>query len=185
MDSRLRGNDIATKSYTLNLRDFKMSQANGKKELSHIDAAGRADMVDVGAKGIIERRAIASAVVTMSDECARKVADNNIKKGDVLATARIAGIMAAKRTDELIPLCHPLGLDHIQIDCEQSGNTIRITACVSARERTGVEMEALTAASVGALTVYDMCKALDPGMTIGPIRVESKQKDGVTSFDRS
>ena len=156
---------------------------NGK--LTHVDTAGRARMVDVGDKPPVKRRAVASAAVTMSRECADQIAADIIKKGDVLATAQLAGTMAAKRTAELIPLCHPLRLDHIHVECKLQGANVRITAEVSCRERTGVEMEALTAVSVAALTVFDMCKAVDPAMTIGPVRVEEKIKNGSTSFARS
>ena len=155
------------------------------ERLSHIDAGGKAHMVDVGAKPQVERQAVATAVVTVSPACAAQIADNTIKKGDVLATAQLAGTLAAKRTAELIPLCHPLRLDHIDLNCRLVGNTVEITARVAARERTGVEMEALTAASVAALTIFDMCKAVDPKMVIGPIRVEHKTKDGQISFSRS
>ena len=141
-------------------------------------------MVDVGGKAVIEREAVATAKVQMSAGCAELVASNNIKKGDVLATARLAGVMAAKRTDELIPLCHPLSLGQVVVDCQLEGQEVGITARVSARERTGVEMEALVAAATAALTVYDMCKAVDPAMTIGPIRVEKKIKEGKVSFER-
>lgn len=162
-----------------------MPEPNKKKQLSHVDAAGRTRMVDVGDKPFIERRAVATAVVAMSSECAEEVAANSISKGDVLVTAQLAGTMAAKRTAELIPLCHPLRLDHIHVECKLQGENVRITAEVSCRERTGVEMEALTAVSVAALTVFDMCKAVDPAMTIGPVRVEEKIKNGSTSFARS
>jgi len=160
------------------------AKAKGDR-LSHIDERGQARMVDVGEKRSIERVAVATAQVKMSQECAQQVAANGIKKGDVLGTARLAGVMAAKRTAELIPMCHPLGLDHIEVDCRLAEQTVRIEARVSARERTGVEMEALTAASVAALTVFDMCKAVDPAMVIGPVRVERKMKDGQVSFERS
>ena len=153
--------------------------------LSHIDETGQARMVDVGEKQAIERVAVATAQVKMSQACAGQVAANNIKKGDVLGTAQLAGVMAAKRTADLIPMCHPLALDHIEVKCRLEVQTVKIEARVSARERTGVEMEALTAASVAALTVFDMCKALDPGMMIGPVQVERKTKNGQVSFDRS
>jgi len=162
-----------------------MSERNRKKRLTHVDAEGRARMVDVSNKAMLERRAVASAVVSMSEECSAQVVDNSIGKGDVLAAAELAGIMAAKRTAGLIPLCHPLRLDHVEVECLVAGSSVRIRASVSCRERTGVEMEALTAVSVAALTVFDMCKAVDPAMVIGPIRVETKIKDGTATFDRS
>jgi cyclic pyranopterin phosphate synthase len=159
----------------------------GKKngQLTHVDSSGGARMVDVGGKEEVDRCAIAVGAVTMSRHCAEEVAANAIKKGDVLATAQLAGVMAAKRTAELVPMCHPLRIDHIEVDCRLVDESVQITAKVSCRERTGVEMEALTAVSVAALTIFDMCKAVDPAMVIGPIRVEKKLKDGETSFDRS
>ena len=162
----------------------KPEKADNK--LSHVDDSGRAGMVDVSGKAHVERRAVATATVAMSEQCAEQIAADNIKKGDVLTTAELAGTMAAKRTPELIPLCHPLRLDHISVKCQldQPANVVHIAATVGSCERTGVEMEALTAASVAALTVFDMCKAVDPGMTIGPVRVESKIKDGETTFQR-
>lgn len=166
------------------MTEFNPNDPKPPGKLSHVDDIGHAHMVDVTGKPTVSRRATATATVTMSPECACQVTANTIKKGDVLTTAELAGIMAAKRTPELIPLCHPLSLDHIDLECKIIETTVRITATVTSRERTGVEMEALTAASVAALTIFDMCKAVDPAMTIGPIRVESKIKDGVTSFER-
>ena len=161
-----------------------MGDEKKKGSLSHVDAAGRARMVDVGGKELVDRYAVATGEVMVSEECASRIADNNIKKGDVLGTAQLAGVMAAKRTPELIPMCHPLRLDHIEVECKLVDRTVEITAQVSSRERTGVEMEALTAVSVAALTVFDMCKAVDPGMTIGAIRVETKKKNGKVKFER-
>jgi len=155
-----------------------------KNCLSHIDTTGKARMVDVGGKEFVDRYAKASANVTVSAECAAQIADNTIKKGEVLSTAQLAGVMAAKRTPEMIPMCHPLRLNNINVECKLTDNIVHITAEVSAHERTGVEMEALAAASVAALTVFDMCKAVDPGMTIGPIRVEKKIKNEIVSFER-
>jgi len=162
-----------------------MSGKDKVDRLSHIDATGEARMVDVGEKQSLERVAVATAEVKMTKACVDQVAANNIKKGDVLGTAQLAGVMAAKRTADLIPMCHPLALDHIEVKCRLEVQTVKIEARVSARERTGVEMEALMAASVAALTVFDMCKALDPGMMIGPVQVERKTKNGQVSFDRS
>jgi len=161
-----------------------MSEKRKKRRLTHIDAAGKAQMVDVGAKEFVDRYARATAEVTVSVDCAAQIADNTIKKGAVLSTAQLIGIMAAKRTPDLIPMCHPLRLDHIIVQCKLIDHTVHIAAEVSAFERTGVEMEALTAVSVAALTVFDMCKAVDPSITIGPIRVEKKIKNGAVSFER-
>ena len=155
------------------------------KQLSHVDGQGQARMVDVGGKDIVDRAAVATGAVSVSQQCAGQIADNNRKKGNVLGTAELAGAMAAKRTADLIPLCHPLRLDHVTVECRLVDMTVRIRAKVSCRERTGVEMEALTAVSVAALTIFDMCKAVDPAMVIGPIRVENKIKDGDVTFDRS
>jgi len=156
-----------------------------KISLSHVDSQGRAHMVNVGEKPLIERKAVATAQVQVSPDCAAQIDANSIKKGDVLTTAQLAGMLAAKQTPALIPLCHPLRLDHVHVNCRLKDQTVHITAEVAARERTGVEMEALTAVGIAALTVFDMCKAVDPAMTIGPIQVETKTKDGKTSFDRS
>ena len=162
-----------------------MTTKKKHEQLSHVDETGEARMVDVGEKSSIERVAVATAEVKMSQACAAQVAVNNVKKGDVLGTAQLAGVMAAKRTADLIPMCHPLALDHIEVKCRLEGQTVKIVARVAARERTGVEMEALTAASVAALTVFDMCKAIDPVMVIGPVQVERKTKNEQVSFDRS
>ena len=153
--------------------------------LSHVDDQGRARMVDVGDKKMVNRYAVAQGKVTMSQLCLEQVRDNNIKKGEVLIVAELAGTMAAKRTPELIPLCHPLRLDDINVTCQLTDNGVIITAKVSCRERTGVEMEALTAVSVAALTIFDMCKAVDPEMVIGRVCVTSKHKDGQIKFERS
>ena len=136
-------------------------------ELTHLDEHGTARMVDVGDKPATDRRAVARAVVRMSPDTAAKVLAGDAPKGDVLGTARIAGILAAKRTGELIPLCHPLGLDHVDLDAvvDAAAGTVTLTAEARVTARTGVEMEAMTAASVAALTLYDMLKAIDRGMT--------------------
>ncbi len=153
------------------------------RDLTHIDPQGNAVMVDVSAKGSTERTATAKGTVTMRPETLARIASGGIKKGDVLGVARIAGIMAAKRTHELIPLCHPLALTAVSLDLtpDSSRNAIEITATVKVTGQTGVEMEALTAASVAALTIYDMCKAIDRGMTISDIRLVHKSggKSGV------
>src|SRR5215813_919031 len=142
--------------------------------LTHINEQGRARMVDTSQKQITARRAIASARVILSPETLKAIRDLKTPKGDPLETARIAGIMAAKRTAELIPLCHPLPLTHIDVRADLTDSTVQIQAEVSTNAQTGVEMEALTAASVAALTVYDMCKALDKSITITDVRLELK-----------
>jgi cyclic pyranopterin phosphate synthase len=136
--------------------------------LTHLDEHGDARMVDVGGKPVTERRAVAQAIVRMAPETARLVADNDAPKGDVLATARLAGILAAKRTGELIPLCHPIGLDHVDVDAtvDAPAGVVTLTATASVTARTGVEMEAMTAAAVAALTVYDMVKGVERGVAI-------------------
>ena len=138
------------------------------ERLTHLDAEGTARMVDVGAKAVSRRRAVARATVRMRPETAAIVAAGDAPKGDVLGVARIAGIHAAKRTGELIPLCHPLGLDHVDVDArvDAVAGTVTITAEAAIEARTGVEMEAMTAAAVAALTVYDMVKGLDKGVAI-------------------
>jgi cyclic pyranopterin monophosphate synthase len=140
-------------------------------ELTHLDAAGRARMVDVGAKQASERRAVARAVVRVSPETARAVLAGDAPKGDVLGVARIAGIQAAKRTAELIPLCHPLPLTFVGVEgsVDADAGTITLDAEARTTGQTGVEMEAMTAASVAALTVYDMVKGLERGATIGEV----------------
>lgn len=145
-------------------------------ELSHLDAQGRARMVDVGAKSVTEREAIASAFVRMRPQTMKVLTEGSAAKGDVLATARIAGIQAAKRTPELIPLCHHVALAGVEVRFapDPDGVRLRIEARARAVDRTGVEMEALTAASVAALTVYDMLKAIDRAMVIEEVRLEAK-----------
>jgi cyclic pyranopterin monophosphate synthase len=138
----------------------------GEGELTHLDDAGRARMVDVGAKDVTDRRALARAVVRMSADTAAAVARGDAPKGDVISTARIAGIQAAKRTAELIPLCHPLPLSFADVRIEVGDGRVEIEAEARTSAQTGVEMEALTAASVAALTVYDMVKGLERGVEI-------------------
>lgn len=144
--------------------------------LTHIDQSGNASMVDVSAKPDTERIAIAAGSVAMQPETLRLVADNAFDKGDVLAVARIAGIMGAKQTSNLIPLCHPLPLSRIAVDFEldSDANAVHITAEAKTTGKTGVEMEALTAVSIAALTIYDMCKAVDRGMQIESVRLIRK-----------
>ncbi len=143
-------------------------------QLSHLDAEGRITMVDVGAKATTARVAEASGFVTMSPATIKAIRERRTPKGDPLETARLAGIMAAKRAAELIPLCHSLALSHADVQIKLGRRGAQITATASTVAQTGVEMEALTAASVAALTLYDMCKAIDRAMTITDIRLERK-----------
>jgi cyclic pyranopterin phosphate synthase len=143
--------------------------------MTHFDAAGAAWMVEVGDKPETARVAVASGRVTMAEATARAVRAGRIGKGDVLGVARIAGIQAAKRAAEWIPLCHPLRLTGVEVELRVDGRAVAIAATVRAFDRTGVEMEALAAVTAAALTVYDMCKAIDRGMVITAVRLESKQ----------
>jgi cyclic pyranopterin monophosphate synthase len=149
--------------------------------VNHLDESGAARMVDVADKAVTRRRAVASAFLQAKPETVAAMVAGDAPKGDVLAAARIAGIMAAKKTSELIPLCHPLALTHASVDIEavqasgESPGGFAITATVEVDARTGVEMEALTAASVAGLTLYDMCKSLDRGMVLSNVRLESKE----------
>ena len=143
-------------------------------ELSHVSESGEIRMVDVGGKPLSRRRATASARVRMAAETARRLRD--LPKGDALVTAQLAGIMAAKRTAELIPLCHPLPLSSIDVQVVAETSSVEIMATVETTAQTGVEMEALTAASVAALTVYDMAKAVDKGMVVEDVRLVEKTK---------
>jgi len=144
-------------------------------ELSHVTEAGDVRMVDVGGKPLSRRRAVARGVVRMAPETARRLRE--LPKGDALATAQVAGIMAAKRTSELIPLCHPLPLSHVEVSLEIDAAGVVILAVVETTAQTGVEMEALTAVSVSALTVYDMAKAIDKGMALTDITLVEKTKE--------
>jgi cyclic pyranopterin phosphate synthase len=151
------------------------SPTESRRELSHFDETGASRMVDVSEKEVTLRTARASGLVRMDPQTLELVKDRRLAKGDVLEVARLAGIMAAKRTGELIPLCHPLGLDGVELTLTPvAPDQIQIEAMVKNRGRTGVEMEALTAVSVAALTVYDMCKAVDRGMVIARIQLEAK-----------
>ncbi len=155
-------------------------------ELTHLNKDGEARMVDVSAKAATERVAVASAWVSMQPATLRLALEGQAKKGDVLAAARIAGIMAAKKTAELIPLCHPLPITKVEVEIKaQDEDKLSIRASVKCLAQTGVEMEALTAASVAALTVYDMLKAVDRGMVIGPIQLEHKSGGSSGTFDRT
>ena len=145
-------------------------------ELTHFDREGRARMVDVSGKNETEREAVAGASVIMKPATLALIMSGGVKKGDVLSVARLAGIMGAKRTPDLIPLCHPLALTAVSVDltCDPERNAVDITARCRLKGRTGVEMEALTAVAVAALTVYDMCKAVDRGMRIEAVQLEEK-----------
>lgn len=144
-------------------------------ELTHLDAQGKARMVDVGGKAETQRVAVAEGWIAMSDAALAAIRDGAVPKGDVLAAARIAGIMAAKKTAELIPLCHPLALDAVTVDFAIEDGAVKVTASASLAGRTGVEMEALTATSIALLTIYDMAKALDRGMVISDLRLIEKR----------
>ncbi len=145
-------------------------------EFTHFDAKGDATMVDVSAKAETERVAVAGGRITMQKATIEKIMAGDMKKGDVLSVARLAGIMGAKRTPDLIPLCHPLNLTSVAVElsCDPDTSSVEITATTKITGRTGVEMEALTAVAVAALTVYDMCKSIDRGMRIGDIRLLHK-----------
>ena len=141
---------------------------------SHLDAKGRARMVDVGDKDETRRRAVARAKVTMSPETVAALSEGVVPKGDVLAVARLAGIQAAKRTSELVPLCHPVSLTSVTVDLSLGGASVEVEASAETVGRTGVEMEALTACAIAALTVYDMCKSLDRSITIEELALSEK-----------
>ncbi|MCB2052096.1 MAG: cyclic pyranopterin monophosphate synthase MoaC [Novosphingobium sp.] len=143
-------------------------------KLTHLDNEGNARMVDVGGKAETARRAVAGGRIRMSAEALDAIRDGNAPKGDVLGTARIAGIMAAKKTSDLIPMCHPLALDAVTVDFAYENDAIVVTATASLTGKTGVEMEAITAVSIALLTIYDMAKALDKGMVISDIRLLAK-----------
>lgn len=143
-------------------------------DLTHLDETGAARMVDVGAKAETRREAVATGRIAMSPEAAAAIRDGLVKKGDVLAVARVAGIMAAKKTSDLIPLCHPLAISKVTLDLVPDATGVAATATVALTGRTGVEMEALTAVSVALLTIYDMAKALDKAMVIEGIRLVAK-----------
>ena len=156
-------------------------------KLTHLDEAGHAHMVDVSGKSDTDRMATATAIVQLTQAAMDVLLEGNLKKGDALAVARIAGIMAAKKTSELIPLCHPLPITKVAVDLETDRATHRIliTATVKTRGQTGVEMEALTSASTAALTVYDMMKAVDKGITIESIQLKEKQGGKSGTWRRS
>ena len=147
------------------------------KSFSHLDEEGAARMVDVGGKAVVRRSATAAGTVRMSAETIAALREKALPKGDALNTARVAGVMAAKRTPDLIPLCHGLNLTSVDLKFTVRDERVEILAVARASDRTGVEMEALTAVSVAALTIYDMCKAVDEGMEIGDIRLLEKTKE--------
>ncbi len=155
-------------------------------KLSHVDEQGRVRMVDVTGKDVTRRVAVAQGVVTMRAETLAAIAEGQIPKGDVLTVARIAGIMAAKKTSELIPMCHPLNISGVEVKLtpRESPPSVEIEATVRISGRTGVEMEALTAVSVAGLTIYDMCKAVDRDMTVGEIRLMHKSGGKSGTFER-
>lgn len=153
-------------------------------ELIHLDETGAARMVDVGAKQITQRTASAQAIITMKPETLQMIADDAAPKGDVFACARIAGIMAAKKTSEFIPMCHPIPIDSVEIKVEPISNTqVRLVSTLRCTHKTGIEMEALTAASVAALTIYDMCKAVDHGMRIDSVLLLHKDGGKSGTYD--
>jgi cyclic pyranopterin phosphate synthase len=156
-------------------------------KLSHVDAQGRARMVDVGEKAVTFREAVATGAVRMSPEVLRLLVTGQMPKGDVLAVARVAGIMAAKKTPELIPLCHPLPISAVSVEFtpQEDAGIIAIAARVKVEGKTGVEMEALTAVAVAALTIYDMCKAVDKGMVISDICLLKKTGGKSGTYERS
>lgn len=155
----------------------KSDTSTTQGSLTHFDQSGQAHMVDVGGKHDTHRVAVAGGTITMKPETLAVIASGSTKKGDVLGIARIAAIMASKRTGDLIPLCHPLALTHVSVNFEidQAQSCIHCTAQVETTGKTGVEMEALTAVQIGLLTIYDMCKAIDRGMVMGNIRVQEKR----------
>jgi len=146
-------------------------------EFSHVDQEGKVNMVDVGDKITQKRTAIAEGTISLNAETRQKITDNSMKKGDVLTTARIAGIQAAKQCSNLIPLCHTLLLNKVSVDTELTDSGVKVTALARCNGQTGVEMEALTAASVALLTIYDMCKAVDKNMVISNIQLLEKTKE--------
>ncbi len=160
--------------YIFTVKRFGIAFMSNQLQLSHINATGQATMVDVGAKAVTPREAVARGFISLQKETLQLLQQNALPKGNAIETARLAGIMAAKRTGELIPLCHPLGLDFVDVQIAAHENGLAIEATARCHGQTGVEMEALTAVSVAALTLYDMCKAVDKMMVIGEIRLAKK-----------
>lgn len=183
MKSGIGKSGIETRVGSAARKKRKKDMANGSDELTHLDAKGRARMVNVGEKAVTHRVCVARGEVRMKSETLARIVDGTVAKGDVLATARIAGIQAAKRTGEWIPLAHPMPLDSVEVLLEPGadGASLEIEARVEAHWKTGVEMEALVAASAAGLTVYDMCKAVDREMEVDRVRLVAKQggKSGV------
>ncbi|MET0965117.1 MAG: cyclic pyranopterin monophosphate synthase MoaC [Nakamurella sp.] len=161
-----------------------VSPASGVSGLTHVDAAGAARMVDVSDKQPSARTALATGVVRTTPAVARLLEQGGLPKGDALATARIAGIMAAKRTPDLVPLCHPISISGVTVDLEVGTAEVRISATVRTTDRTGVEMEALTAVAVAGLTLHDMIKAVDPAAVLDAVRVERKDGGKTGSWTR-
>lgn len=160
--------------------------STNEPNLSHVNDAGEAHMVDVSPKPVTERLAVASATVRGRPEVIRAILGGQLPKGEALAVARVAGIQAAKKTADLIPLCHPMSLDWVEVGFQQCGDdSIRVEATAKTVSRTGVEMEAITAATVAALTLYDMAKAADKEMEIGPIRLEKKYGGKSGTYERA
>jgi len=153
-----------------------------EKKFSHTDENGNAQMVDVGHKRVQQRTAIAEGRILLEPETIKLIKSNGVKKGDVLTVARIAGISAAKKTSDLIPLCHPLYINHIDIKIELENEFARVTSTIKCDGKTGVEMEALTATNVTLLTIYDMCKAVDKQMVISEIKLTKKEKKQTSDF---
>ena len=177
---------MARRSHTRSQVSGLRSQAAGRKpRLTHVDARGRVRMVDVGEKPATPREAVARGSIQMSRAARDAIRAGGVKKGDPLQAARVAGIMAAKRTSELIPLCHPLALSHVSVDLTAAGRGYDIEARVRTTGPTGVEMEALTAVAVAALTVYDMLKAVDRTMTISDVRLMEKRGGRSGHYRRS
>lgn len=162
-----------------------MTESSQGARLTHVDDSGAARMVDVSAKDVTSRVAVASGRVLVSPEVVRLLRGEGVPKGDALGVARVAGIMAAKRTPDLVPLCHPLAISGVTVDLDVEETAVAITATVRTTDRTGVEMEALTAVSVAALTVVDMVKAVDKGAVISDVRVESKSGGKSGDWSRS
>ncbi|HSE54464.1 MAG: cyclic pyranopterin monophosphate synthase MoaC [Nocardioidaceae bacterium] len=162
-----------------------MTESSQGARLTHVDDSGAARMVDVSAKDVTSRVAVASGRVLVSPEVVRLLRGEGVPKGDALGVARVAGIMAAKRTPDLVPLCHPLAISGVTVDLDVEDTAVAITATVRTTDRTGVEMEALTAVSVAALTVVDMVKAVDKGAVISDVRVESKSGGKSGDWSRS
>jgi cyclic pyranopterin phosphate synthase len=162
------------------------SRKTTAQRLTHLDAGGRARMVDIGDKPVTEREAVARGSVRMAPETLARIHSGQISKGEALAVARLAGIMAAKRTAEIIPLCHPLALNSVQVDFSApSADELQIEARVRVSGKTGVEMEAVSAVSAAALTIYDMCKAIDRGMVISDVRLMEKRGGRSGTYRRS